>query len=71
VIASISLGAPRRFVLQPKRFAHPAGTFGLSLGHGSLLVMGGTCQHTFRHAVPKQQAVTGERLNLTFRHLLR
>jgi alkylated DNA repair dioxygenase AlkB len=69
VIASLSFGASRRFVLKPKRQAKSGRAFELSLGHGSLLVMGGSCQHTFRHAVPKQLAVGDERLNLTFRRI--
>lgn len=69
VVASVSLGATRRFVLKPK--SRTAGnSVELELEHGSLLVMGGTCQRTFRHAVPKQRHVSGERISLTFRHVL-
>lgn len=71
VIASVSLGAARRFLVEPKR---PRGepkprSAGRewSLEHGSLLVMGGRCQHDFKHGVPKAAAVSGERINLTFR----
>lgn len=71
IIASVTFGVARRFVLKPKRKTESGKDFDAWLGHGSLLVMGGTCQHTFRHAVPKQRTVTGERLNLTFRNLLR
>jgi alkylated DNA repair dioxygenase AlkB len=71
VVASLSLGVTRRFVLKPTRRAGAAGGMELALGHGSLLVMGGTCQHTFRHGVPREPAVVGERLNLTFRRVLR
>jgi alkylated DNA repair dioxygenase AlkB len=64
-VASISLGAPRRFVLRARddrshRLEFP-------LGHGDLLVMGGTTQRHFVHAVPKTARVVGPRLNLTFR----
>jgi alkylated DNA repair dioxygenase AlkB len=69
LIASLTLGASRRFVLKPKRQAKGGRAHELSLGHGSLLIMRGTCQHTFRHAVPKQQGVSEERLNLTFRRI--
>ena len=60
-----SLGATRRFQLRPKRGA--ASPITLELGHGSLLVMGGTCQHAFRHGVPKERREVGARINLTFR----
>lgn len=58
---------PRRFVLVPKKKADRDRKLTLTLEHGSLLVMGGTCQHHHRHGVPKQQAVAAERINLTFR----
>jgi alkylated DNA repair dioxygenase AlkB len=68
-IASVSLGTTRRFLLRPKRASAALARLTLELAHGDLLIMGGTCQHLFRHAVPKQRAVSGERLNLTFRNL--
>jgi alkylated DNA repair dioxygenase AlkB len=68
VIASVSLGAARTFVLLPKR-DRTAARYELGLGHGSLLVMGAGCQAHYRHGVPKQRACAGERINLTFRHL--
>ena len=43
----------------------------LELGHGALLVMGGTCQRHYVHGVPRQAGVMGERISLTFRRLLR
>lgn len=69
VVASLSLGETRRFVLKPKRERDGCAELKLDLEHGSLLVMGGTCQHTHRHAVPKQRHVRGERINLTFRNV--
>jgi alkylated DNA repair dioxygenase AlkB len=66
VIASLSLGAPRRFVLRHAKKRGRALT--LLLGDGDLLVMGGTTQHHYRHAVPKE-AEAGERINLTFRRV--
>jgi alkylated DNA repair dioxygenase AlkB len=68
VIGSISLGAERRFVLK-----HPASgeKLELELPHGSLLVMGGTSQHHWRHGVPKTRKPVGPRINLTFRRILR
>jgi len=41
-----------------------------NVGHGSLLVMSGSCQHRYRHGVPKQPDRPGERMNLTFRRVL-
>jgi alkylated DNA repair dioxygenase AlkB len=70
VVASVSLGVARRFVLRPKR-PSAGEPRSLELGHGRLLVMGGSFQHRYRHALPKQPRVSGERINLTFRRLLR
>jgi alkylated DNA repair dioxygenase AlkB len=68
VIGSISLGAERRFVMK-----HVASGEKLefALPHGSLLVMGGTSQHHWRHGVPKTRKPVGPRINLTFRRILR
>jgi alkylated DNA repair dioxygenase AlkB len=68
VIASVSLAAARRFVLRHKRKKVPPVT--LELTHGSLLVMGGTVQAFWKHAVPKDPGTTGPRINLTFRRIL-
>jgi len=65
VIASISLGTPRRFVMRHK--SKNLGTIEYALTTGSLLVMGGTTQKFWKHAVPKQLRVTSPRINLTFR----
>jgi alkylated DNA repair dioxygenase AlkB len=67
VIASVSLGATRRFQLRHRRDRDDR--VGLDLDHGSLLVMGGTTQHHYRHAVPKTKR-PGERVNLTFRRIV-
>jgi len=63
-IASISLGARRRFVLRHRRNRR---VYPFELGEGSVLVMGGTTQRYFRHHVPRTRAPVGPRLNLTFR----
>jgi alkylated DNA repair dioxygenase AlkB len=68
VIASLSLGATRRFVLKHRR--DPALKAELALDHGSLLVMAGDTQRHYRHALPRTARPTGERINLTFRHIL-
>lgn len=65
VIASLSLGARRRFALKHRR--DPALKAALELGHGSLLVMAGTTQAHYRHALPRTARPVGERINLTFR----
>lgn len=50
VVAIVSVGAPRRFVL---RCARTGQTIVFSPGWGDLLVMGGSCQHTWMHGIPK------------------
>jgi alkylated DNA repair dioxygenase AlkB len=69
VVATVSFGATRRFVLLPRRKGGQKLTY--ELGSGSLLVMRGPCQARYRHGVPKEPTVTGERLSLTFRRVLR
>jgi alkylated DNA repair dioxygenase AlkB len=63
-VASLSLGAARRFLLRHRTRGE---TRELALGDGSLLVMRGTTQRHWRHALPKTRAAVGPRLNLTFR----
>lgn len=70
IVATLSLGATRRFVLKPRRARLGPG-HALDVAHGSLLVMGGTCQRHFVHGVPRQAGAAGERISLTFRRLLR
>lgn len=65
VIASLSLGAERRFLL--KRREPGARASGLPLAHGSLLIMAGDTQRHYRHALPRSARVIGARINLTFR----
>ena len=64
LVAIVSLGAPRAFLLRSRQG-------GLShrydLGHGDLLVMGGSCQRTFDHCVPKTTRQTGPRISVQFR----
>jgi len=63
VVATVSLGAPRCFLLRPRE-GGPARVF--ALGWGDLLVMGGACQRTWRHAIPKV-VHAGPRLAVMFR----
>ena len=65
-IASLSLGATRRFRLRP-RAGLPHAPFGLDLPGGSLLLMRGLTQRHWQHALPKTARPVGPRLNLTFR----
>jgi alkylated DNA repair dioxygenase AlkB len=57
LVATISVGAPRRFVLRPHARMHseqgPRKSLALNLGWGDLLVMGGSCQRTWQHSIPK------------------
>ncbi len=66
-IASVSLGATRRFKLRDRRSRVAATT--LDLAHGDLLLMAGATQHHYVHAVPKTARPVGERVNLTFRRV--
>jgi alkylated DNA repair dioxygenase AlkB len=64
MVAIVSLGATRAFGLRPK-----AGGTGLRLqvGHGDLLVMGGSCQRTWLHSIPKVTNCLGARISIQFR----
>lgn len=64
VIASVSLGAERRFLLRENETGENVET---TLMSGSLLVMGGRSQHDWKHSVPKTKKDVGPRINLTFR----
>jgi len=64
MVAIISLGATRVFALRPRG----GGTsLRLPQGHGDLLVMGGSCQRTWEHAIPKTSAPKGPRISIQFR----
>jgi len=64
VIASVSLGATRRFALRRR---DKTSRFVVELAHGDLLVMSGRTQQQWLHAVPKTSQPVGPRVNLTFR----
>ncbi len=68
LIASVSLGAGRRFILKHKKRADLKAAE-LVPQHGSLIVMQGCTQTHWRHGIPKTRATVGERLNLTFRQI--
>jgi alkylated DNA repair dioxygenase AlkB len=69
VIASLSLGEERTFVLKHKRvkFVSPVH---LRLASGSLLLMKGDTQHYWRHGISKENRSCGPRINLTFRQII-
>lgn len=66
IIASLSLGATRRFRFRHRRTREIVEQ---DLTGGSLLVMSGACQSAWMHAVPKQKRITEARVNLTFRFI--
>ena len=63
VVAILSLGSPRRFLLRPKGGGR---SLQLTPAPGDLLVLGGTCQRTWEHSVPKR-AKAGPRISVMFR----
>lgn len=66
-IASISLGAQRRFGFKHKQSGE---TVYLELEPGSLLIMQGNTQDHWRHRLPPSKAVSSPRINLTFRSIV-
>jgi alkylated DNA repair dioxygenase AlkB len=64
LVAIVSIGCRRRFLLRP-RGGGPSRRF--DLGDGDLLVMGGSCQRTWEHAVPKTSRPSGPRISVQFR----
>ena len=67
LVAIVSVGEPRRFLLRPKARGTDLSTHRLVLGRGELLVTGGATQRAWEHSVPKV-ASAGPRMSLTFRH---
>ncbi|MFJ2946975.1 alpha-ketoglutarate-dependent dioxygenase AlkB [Streptomyces sp. NPDC087226] len=64
MVAILSVGAPRDLLLRP---LGGSGTVRRPLGHGDLIVMGGSCQRTWEHAVPKSGRAAGPRISVQFR----
>jgi alkylated DNA repair dioxygenase AlkB len=64
MVAILSLGAPRAFALRPRG---GGASQRFEVGHGDLLVMGGSCQRTWEHAVPKTAQRVGPRISVQFR----
>jgi alkylated DNA repair dioxygenase AlkB len=69
MVAILSVGQPRALLLRPRRPepGESARSLRLELGHGDLLVMGGSCQRTWEHAVPKTARPVGPRISIQFR----
>jgi alkylated DNA repair dioxygenase AlkB len=66
MVAIVSLGAQRRLSLRPRDGGE---SIGFPVGHGDLLVMGGTCQRTWDHAVLKTAKPVGPRISVQLRPL--
>jgi alkylated DNA repair dioxygenase AlkB len=64
VVAIVSVGDARTLALRPRG---GGASLRFSLGHGDLLVMGGSCQRTWEHAVPKATGGAGPRISIQFR----
>lgn len=64
MVAILSVGAARTLQLRPRQ---GGATIRQSLGHGDLLVMGGSCQRTWEHAILKSARPTGPRISIQFR----
>ena len=67
LVATVSLGARRRFLLRPAASTTTT-THTFQPGHGDLIVMGGACQHDWQHCVPKTARPVGPRMSVTIRH---
>lgn len=68
-IASLSLGASRRFLLKQRQRTPGLNTLALQLAHGDLLIMSGPTQQHWIHSIPKTRRPVGARINLTFRFI--
>ncbi|MFG2573785.1 alpha-ketoglutarate-dependent dioxygenase AlkB [Streptomyces sp. NBC_00704] len=64
MVAILSVGSPRDLLLRP---AGGGETVRRPLGHGDLIVMGGSCQRTWEHCVPKSTRAAGPRISVQFR----
>lgn len=64
MVAILSVGSPRDLLLRPMGGGE---TVRRPLGHGDLVVMGGSCQRTWEHCVPKSAKAAGPRISIQFR----
>jgi alkylated DNA repair dioxygenase AlkB len=70
MVAILSLGTPRPLLLRPRRGGasqRGGASRRFEVGHGDLLVMGGSCQRTWEHAIPKTSQAVGPRISVQFR----
>jgi alkylated DNA repair dioxygenase AlkB len=65
MVAIVSFGSPRPLLLRPEGGGVPSLRF--PLGHGDLVVMGGSCQRTWEHCIPKTAKPVGPRVSVQFR----
>lgn len=66
LVATVSLGARRSFLLRPAAGGPVARRY--QPGGGDLIVMGGACQHEWVHTVPREKTASGARMSVTLRH---
>ncbi|MEV0385365.1 alpha-ketoglutarate-dependent dioxygenase AlkB [Nonomuraea sp. NPDC050643] len=64
MVAIVSVGSPRPLLLRPRG---GGASIRRDLGHGDLIVMGGSCQRTWEHAIPKTSRPAGPRISVQFR----
>jgi alkylated DNA repair dioxygenase AlkB len=64
MVAIVSFGAPRPLLLRPRT---GGASLRFPLGHGDLVVMGGSCQRTWEHSIPKTARPVGPRVSVQFR----
>ncbi len=64
MVAIVSVGAPRALLLRPRGGGQ---SLRFQVGHGDLIVMGGSCQRTWEHAIPKTRRAVGPRISIQFR----
>ena len=64
MVAIVSFGAPRPLLLRPRG---GGASIRFPLGHGDLVVMGGSCQRTWEHCIPKTSKPVGPRVSVQFR----
>jgi alkylated DNA repair dioxygenase AlkB len=69
-IASLSLGAQRKFSIKHKQTKQTKQTISLVLEHGSLLIMKDATQTNWLHSLPKSKTISRPRINLTFRTMI-
>jgi alkylated DNA repair dioxygenase AlkB len=67
MVAIVSTGTPRNLMLRPRPGGPGGGSHKYALGHGDLIVMGGSCQRTWEHAIPKTAKTVGPRISIQFR----